>query len=170
MRSNFFMNIHKFCVCPWKNKLEHDKTNKMACSPAKTQISLGICPIWSKSSMCPLGVAKDPWLLYDDSEDWSDWVNAPVDAQAELSSLGTQVIFVLFFVLLHFCFFFFFFALLQFMMDYLTIIPSHVQGLEMITFIIYIWATTRQNMSSGVSDQARHKPACTATEASESLD
>ena len=28
------------------------------------------------------------------------------------------------------------------------------------------WATTRQNVSSGVSDQARHKPACTATEAS----
>ena len=26
-------------------------------------------------------------------------------------------------------------------------------------------ATTRQNMSSGVSDQARHKPACAATEA-----
>ena len=28
------------------------------------------------------------------------------------------------------------------------------------------WATTRQNMSLGVSDQARHKPACAATEAS----
>ena len=32
--------------------------------------------------------------------------------------------------------------------------------------IIYIRATTRQNVSSGVSDQARHKPACAATEAS----
>ena len=30
----------------------------------------------------------------------------------------------------------------------------------------YYWATTRQNMSSGVSDQARHKLACAATEAS----
>ena len=29
-----------------------------------------------------------------------------------------------------------------------------------------ILATTRQNISSGVSDQARHKPACAATEAS----
>ena len=28
------------------------------------------------------------------------------------------------------------------------------------------WATTRQNMSLGVSNQARHKPACAATEAS----
>ena len=33
-----------------------------------------------------------------------------------------------------------------------------------------IWATTRQNVSSGVSDQARHKPACAATEASWSLE
>ena len=30
----------------------------------------------------------------------------------------------------------------------------------------HFWATTRQNVSSGVSDQARHKPACAATEAS----
>ena len=28
------------------------------------------------------------------------------------------------------------------------------------------WARTRQNVSSGVSDQARHKPACAATETS----
>ena len=32
------------------------------------------------------------------------------------------------------------------------------------------WATTQQNVSSGVSDQARHKPACAATEASQSLE
>ena len=32
--------------------------------------------------------------------------------------------------------------------------------------IIDLWATTWQNVSSGVSDQARHKPACAATEAS----
>ena len=32
--------------------------------------------------------------------------------------------------------------------------------------VITIRATTRQNVSSGVSDQDRHKPACTATEAS----
>ena len=33
-----------------------------------------------------------------------------------------------------------------------------------------MWATTRQNEPLGVSDQARHKPACTATEASQSLE
>ena len=27
----------------------HDKTNKMSVRPAKTQISLGICPVWSES-------------------------------------------------------------------------------------------------------------------------
>ena len=30
---------------------------------------------------------------------------------------------------------------------------------------IFIWATTQQNVSSRVSDQARHKPDCAATEA-----
>ena len=35
-----------------------------------------------------------------------------------------------------------------------------------ISFVGYIWAMTRQNVSSGVSDQTRHKPACAATEAS----
>ena len=29
----------------------HDKTNKMTVRPAKTQISLGICPVWSESSL-----------------------------------------------------------------------------------------------------------------------
>ena len=30
----------------------------------------------------------------------------------------------------------------------------------------YTWATTRQNLSLGVSEEARHNPACAATEAS----
>ena len=29
----------------------HDKTNNVAARPAKTQISLGICPVWSESSL-----------------------------------------------------------------------------------------------------------------------
>ena len=29
----------------------HDKTNKMSVRPAKTQISLGICPVWSEFSL-----------------------------------------------------------------------------------------------------------------------
>ena len=34
------------------NEPRHDKTNKMSVRSAKTQISLGICPVWSESSLC----------------------------------------------------------------------------------------------------------------------
>ena len=49
--------------------------------PAKTQISLGICPVWSESSLCAQWVAKDPSFLDADSKDWLDWA----DGQADLS-------------------------------------------------------------------------------------
>ena len=51
---------------PW-----HDKTNKMIVRPAKTQISLGVRPVWSESSLCAQWVAKDPrfLLLHAGSED-----------------------------------------------------------------------------------------------------
>ena len=64
-----------------KYEPQHDKTNKVTERPAKTQISLGICPVWSESSLCAQSVAKDPSFLHADSEDWSDWA----DAQADLS-------------------------------------------------------------------------------------
>ena len=47
----------------------HDKTNKMSVRPAKTQISLGMRPVWSESSLCAHWVAKDPTFLHADSED-----------------------------------------------------------------------------------------------------
>ena len=37
--------------------------------PSKTQISLGICPVWSESLLCTQWVAKDPNFLHADSED-----------------------------------------------------------------------------------------------------
>ena len=46
----------------------HDKTNKMSVRPAKTQISLGIRPVWSESSLRAQQVAKDPSFLHADSE------------------------------------------------------------------------------------------------------
>ena len=46
-----------------------DKTNKVAVCPAKAQISLGICPVWSESSLCTRWVAKDPRYLHGDSKD-----------------------------------------------------------------------------------------------------
>ena len=56
----------------------------MSVRPAKTQISLGICPVWSVSSLCAQWVAKDPGFLYADNEDsdqtgrmpWLIWVFA----------------------------------------------------------------------------------------------
>ena len=71
-------------------ELRQDKTNKMTVCPAKTQISLGICPVWSESSLWAQWVAKDPMLLHADSKDWSDWV----DAQADLSLRWAHSLFV----------------------------------------------------------------------------
>ena len=55
----------------------HDKTNKMTVRPAKTQISLGIRPVWPESSLCTQWAAKEVSFLHADS-DWAD-------AQADLS-------------------------------------------------------------------------------------
>ena len=41
-----YMSVKKFLYEP-----QHDKTNKMSVRPAKTQISLGIRPVWSESSL-----------------------------------------------------------------------------------------------------------------------
>ena len=49
---------------PW-----HDKTNNVAVHPAKTQISLGIRPVWAESSLSTQCVAKDPSFIHADSED-----------------------------------------------------------------------------------------------------
>ena len=57
------------------------KPTKWYVHPAKTQISLGIRPVWSESSLCAQWIAKNPSFLHADNEDWSDWA----DAQADLS-------------------------------------------------------------------------------------
>ena len=40
------------------------------------------------------------------------------------------------------------------------------KGYTYVHLVVISWATTRQHVFSGVSDQARHKPACAVTEAS----
>ena len=72
------------------NEPRHNKTNKMSVRPAKTQISLGIRPVWSESSQCAQWLAENPRFLHADSEDWSDWA----DAQADLSLRWTPSHFV----------------------------------------------------------------------------
>ena len=52
-------------------KPPHDKTNKMTVRPAKTQISLGIRPVWSESSLSAwrkLGPLASYWALSEDSD------------------------------------------------------------------------------------------------------
>ena len=49
----------------------HDKTNKMTVRPAKTQISLGIRPVWSESSLSAwskLGSFATHWANSEDSD------------------------------------------------------------------------------------------------------
>ena len=61
-----------FCLqefCHYRYEPPHGKTNKMTVHPAKTQISLGIRPVWSEPSLCTHWVAKDPLLLQADSKD-----------------------------------------------------------------------------------------------------
>ena len=41
----------------------------MSVRRAKTQISLGIRPVWSETSLCAQWVAKDPSFLHAHSED-----------------------------------------------------------------------------------------------------
>ena len=45
------------------------KPTKWHVRPAKTQISLGICPVWSESSLCAQWVAKEPGFLQADRKD-----------------------------------------------------------------------------------------------------
>ena len=64
----------------WKSyEPPHDKTNKIHARPAKTQISLGICPVWSVFAVS----MKKAWVLsYPLSAQrslWSDWANAQAD-------------------------------------------------------------------------------------------
>ena len=43
--------------------------NFLTVHPAKSQVSLGIRPVWSESSLCTQWVAKDPSFLHADRED-----------------------------------------------------------------------------------------------------
>ena len=49
-----FLGVRNF-----RNEPPPDKTNNVVVRPAKTQISLGIHPVWSESSLCTQWVAKD---------------------------------------------------------------------------------------------------------------
>ena len=69
--SNFSDNYSNNCRCPNIYYLSHlmTKPTKWHVRPAKTQISLGIRPVWSESLLCTQWVAKDPSFLHVDSKD-----------------------------------------------------------------------------------------------------
>ena len=65
-----------------KNEPHHDKTNSVTVCPSKTQISLGIRPDWSESSLSAwrkLGSLATHWAHSEDSDQTGR------DAQADLS-------------------------------------------------------------------------------------
>ena len=72
-RWNMDMNIIKSLILKldlW-NEPHHAKTNKIICAPAKTQISLGIRPVWSESVLSAwrkLGSLATHWVHSEDSD------------------------------------------------------------------------------------------------------
>ena len=100
---------HHWYTCRWVQLLAYHEMSRSMTKPtnwpvrlAKTQISLGIQPVWSESSLCAQWVAKDPRFLHADSEDWSEWADAQADLSLRIrpvwseSSLGAHVIFLWF--------------------------------------------------------------------------
>ena len=75
------------------NDPRHDKTNKMAIRPAKTQISLGIRPVWSVFTARSMGSYGPNVSSCGQRRPWSDWA----DAYADLSLRWTHSHFVGFF-------------------------------------------------------------------------
>ena len=55
------------------------KPTKWPVRPSKTQISLGICPVWSESSLSAWRNVGPLTTYWAHTEDWSDWVNAQAD-------------------------------------------------------------------------------------------
>ena len=109
------------------------KPTKWCVRPAKTQLSLGIRPVWSESSLCAHWVAKDPSFLHADSED-SDQIRRMLGWSE--SSLGAHAI--------------------------LLVLPwgglnaklrcatMHTPTFEEdLSFMFYNWASSRENLSSG---------------------
>ena len=68
-RSNVVLILCKMMSFYSLTEPRHNKTNKVTVRPVKTQISLGIRPVWSGSSLCTQWVVKDPSFLHADSED-----------------------------------------------------------------------------------------------------
>ena len=72
-----FSQINVITMLGRTKKPPHDKTNKMTVRPEKTQISLGIRPVGSESSLSAQWVAKVLSFLQADSEDSDETARMP---------------------------------------------------------------------------------------------
>ena len=96
------ITLAQFLWVPTTYELPHDKTSNVAVRPAKTQISLGIHPVWSEPLLCAQWVAKDPRFLHADSEDFDQtgqmprliWVFAGRTATLLVLSRGGSYVFM----------------------------------------------------------------------------
>ena len=70
MEMNFGLHVWTFSNLIYEPR--HDKTNKVTVHPAKTQISLGIRPVWPEPSLTPwgkLGSLATHWVHSEDSDE-----------------------------------------------------------------------------------------------------
>ena len=74
---NFGFLYKRLRYCP--HEPQHEKTNKVAAHPAKTQISLGIRPVWPESSLSTRRTPGSLATYWAHCEDWSDWADAQTD-------------------------------------------------------------------------------------------
>ena len=75
------------------NEPRHDKTSKMAVLRVKTQISLGVRPVWSESSLSArrnLGPLATHWAHSAQRRLWFDWA----DTQADVSLRWAHTYFI----------------------------------------------------------------------------
>ena len=71
MLAEICKHLKKTNVMKNTHEPQHDKTNKVTVRPAKTQISLGIRPVWSESSLSAwrnLGSLATHWVHSKDSD------------------------------------------------------------------------------------------------------
>ena len=71
-----FLSSDKYVLV---NEPPHDKTNKVTVHPAKTQISLCICPVWSGFAVRMKKAWALSYPLSAQRRHWSDWAGAQAD-------------------------------------------------------------------------------------------
>ena len=79
LQVNHQTKVHIVLIFAATYELRYDKTNKMTVRPAKTQISLGICPVWSVFTVRMKKAWAFSYPLSAQRRLWSNWVDALAD-------------------------------------------------------------------------------------------